>query len=593
MTDDLDPRRRHRSGSSGEEPQTELATRTRAALDAAATHVFGTEPGRLAAELYNVLVRTTDDTDRARVAAALARCWTYGGHSGRAAEFASEAVMRAELTGDAQLIADCLDAELTAHWGPDDLDLRAGLATRLEDVAAHVLDPAARLQAHLWGLQVACEALHVQAIHRHLRALDRLGAESARARFFAVSRRWMYDVLRGRTDHAADLIATAEAAGQQAELPDAWMVVEAMRGYTAQATGDTDTCARVATLMEEFAGTEGVPEVGAEAAWTWAGAGDPERVRALLAQFTRSVIEGLPRDVNLLLTLQCVLEAALFVGDRDVVELAAARLAPYEGRAVFNAGAVHFHGVTDDTLARAAALTGDVETASRLRERALATYLRIGAPWWHDRLRDWHVAPTPYDGPHEATAREYRLHPTAGGVWLVGAGGGRPLRPLRGLTYLHALIERSGVEVAAVELVTGGRGTVLQPDADTVLDRQAAAAYRGRLAGIDAELAEAEQWADAGRVELLSTERDALLDELSAAAGLGGRARGTGSTRERARVAATKAIATAIERITLVDDDLGRHLRESVRTGLHCSYRPDAGEVDWVLTEPRPDQPRA
>jgi hypothetical protein len=128
---------------------------------------------------------------------------------------------------------------------------------------------------------------------------------------------------------------------------------------------------------------------------------------------------------------------------------------------------------------------------------------------------------------------------------------------------------------------------VLQPDADTLIDRQAAAAYRDRLVTIDDELAEAEEWSDAGRVEALTDERDALLDELSAAAGVGGRARGTGSTQERARVAATKAIATAIERVALVDDVLGQHLRESIRTGRECSYRPAPGDdVAWVLSEP-------
>jgi hypothetical protein len=573
-----------------EKPETELAARTQAALDAAATHVFGTEPGWLAAELYDVLVRTTDDADRARVAAALARCWAYGGHAGRAAEFADEAVVRAERASDPQLVADCLDAKLATHWGPDDLDVRRKLAARLEQVAAHVLDPAARLQAHLWGLQVACENLHVQAIHRHLRALDLLGEESARARFFAASRRWMYDVLRGRTDRAADLIATAEAAGQEAGLADAWMVVEAMRGYTAHVTGDAEACARTATLMEEFADDEGVPEVAAEAAWAWAAAAHRDRVVALLGQFTDTVVENLPADVNLLLTLQCLLEAALYVEDPVLVAATAARLAPYEGRAVFNAGAVHFHGVTDDTLARAAALAGDVATSQRLRERALATYVRIGAPWWHDRLRRWQ----PPGSPVPARGRTYHLHPTSGGVWLVGAGSGRPLRPLRGLTYLHELIGRSGATLSAVDLVTGGRGTVLQPDVDTLIDRQAAAAYRGRLAAIHDELAKAEEWSDAGRIEALTDEREALLDELSAAAGLGGRARGTGSTQERARVAATKAIATAIERITLVDEVLGEHLRQSIRTGRECSYRPaPSDDVAWVLSDPPLAEPRA
>ena len=125
-----------------------------------------------------------------------------------------------------------------------------------------------------------------------------------------------------------------------------------------------------------------------------------------------TVVENLPADVNLLLTLQCLLEAALYVEDPVLVAATAARLAPYEGRAVFNAGAVHFHGVTDDTLARAAALAGDVATSQRLRERALATYVRIGAPWWHDRLRRWQ----PPEAPVPARGRTYHLHPTSGGI---------------------------------------------------------------------------------------------------------------------------------------------------------------------------------
>ncbi len=56
---------------------------TRAVLGAASGYVFGAEPGRLPAQLYDVLVRTTDDTDRARIATALGRCWVYAGQASR------------------------------------------------------------------------------------------------------------------------------------------------------------------------------------------------------------------------------------------------------------------------------------------------------------------------------------------------------------------------------------------------------------------------------------------------------------------------------------------------------------------------------
>lgn len=560
----------------------ELAERTRAVLAAVREHVFGTEPGRLAAELYDVLVRTTDDGDRARVAAALARVWSYGGHADRAAPFADEALARAERTDDPALVADCLDAVLAAHWGPDDLDLRRRLGARLEDVSAHLLDPESRLKSHLWGLQIACETLHVQAVHRHLRALELLGDESDRARFFAVSRRWMYDALRGRLDHAAEQVDAAEKAAVAAGLADAWMITGTMRGYTALLTGDRAGAGEMTQMMEDFARAEGVVEVTAEAAAAWALIGREDRAATLLGELGGAVLETLPHDVNLLLTLQCTLEAALAVGDRDLVGTAAGLLGPYEDRAVVDAGAVFIHGITDDTLARAAALLGDRPRAERLRERALATYLRIGAPWWHDRLHAWQPAspaPAPPSGPLPT-----RFHPAEGGIWLIGTGAGQPVRSLRGLEYLHRLLSAPGTPVAALDLVSAGQGTVVQPDTGPLIDRQAAASYRRRLAAIDEELAEAQDWADLGRLDALQREREAILAELSSSAGLAGRARGTGSTAERARVAATKAIATAVDRVTRVDAELGRHLREAVRTGAECSYRPAAGdEVRWQL----------
>lgn len=551
---------------------------TRALLGAASVYVFGAEPGKLPAQLYDVLVRTTDDAVRARLAAALARCWVYAGQAARAVRFADEAVERAERAGAPELVADCLDAALAAHWGPDELDVRVGLATRLDDVAAHVLDPDARLLAHLWGLQVACEVLDLQAIHRHMRALELLGEESPRAQFFAASRRLMLDLMRGRTDTAAHLIDVAVAASRQASLADAWMVVESMKGYTAAQSGDTATCARVAAECEEFATTEGITVVCAEAAYLWSAAGETERARSLVRTFHGRVLDDLPRDVNWLLTLQCVLEAALATAENDITSTVVRLLTPYSGRAVFNSGAVMFHGLTDDTLARATAVMGDADAAGRLRERALTTYARLGARWWHDRLAGWQPPATQAIGPT-------RLAPGSDGLWLVGpADQAIPVRSLRGFDYLRELLRRPGRSVPALDLVTHGTGAALQPGLGEVLDRQAREAYRGRLSDIERDLAEAEDWSDTARAEALQAERDALLHELAAAVGLGGRERTAGSSQERARVAATKAIVTAIERITAVDEPLGRHLRAAIHTGLHCSYQPGPDDRrDWIL----------
>jgi hypothetical protein len=566
----------------------DLGLWTEAVLGAASVYLFGAEPGRLPAQLYDVLARTTDEATRARLCAALARCWAYAGHPSRATKFAGEAVTLADRVADPELLADCLDASLAAHWGPDELVARRALAERLDDVAAHVLDPEARLRAALWGLQVACESLEVPTIHRQLRALDRLGEESARALFFATTRRLMLNLLQGRTDAAARLIEEAEAAADRSALPDAHVVVRALHAYCAAFSSDTKACLASAAEAEAFARAEGVTVVAAEAAFLWTCGGDRANARRLLQSFDGGVLDELPRDVNWLLTLQCVLETALFVGHPELVAAAAAKLAGYEGRAVFNAGAVMFHGLTDDTLARAALVAGDPESAARLCAQALAAYERLGAKWWAARLTAWQEQ-APAAQPDAATTEvvwRAHLRPVPGGAWVVGPEPLTvPLAGLRGFGYLRALLSRPGLAVAALDLVGAGQGTVLASGLGEVVDRSALAAYRQRLRDLDDELADADARSDQGRSQLLYEERAALLAEVARATGLGGRSRTTGSSEERARVAVRKAITVAIDRVGTVDPALSRHLRASVRTGLTCSYDPDPdAPVEWVLS---------
>ncbi len=185
----------------------EVDPRTRAALDLAGTYVFGTEPGRIPAALFEAYDASSADPDRALLGAALARCWAYAGKHDRAAPFAVAAVRHAEASAVPALLADALDAALATHWGPDELEVRMDLAGKLADVAAHLGDADARLRAHLWLLTVAAETLDVTELNRQVRALELLGEESRKALFFAASRRLMLDLMRGRSDTVAPLMA--------------------------------------------------------------------------------------------------------------------------------------------------------------------------------------------------------------------------------------------------------------------------------------------------------------------------------------------------------------------------------------------------
>ena len=97
--------------------------------------------------LYEAYAQATAAPRRCRLSAALARAWVYGGYPERSRVFAREATDLASGTGDPRLVADALDAALLANWGPDCFAERLSLAARLEEVAAHLIEPEPRLGA--------------------------------------------------------------------------------------------------------------------------------------------------------------------------------------------------------------------------------------------------------------------------------------------------------------------------------------------------------------------------------------------------------------------------------------------------------------
>ena len=107
-----------------------------------------------------------------------------------------------------------------------------------------------------------------------------------------------------------------------------------------------------------------------------------------------------------------------------------------------------------------------------------------------------------------------------------------------------------------------------------MLDDEARARYRARLAELDDELDRAGRRGDAERGAALEREREALLDELRRAVGLGGRTRRLGDEAERARKAVTARIRDTLRKLDERHPELAAHLRETVSTGSTCRYSP-------------------
>lgn len=165
-------------------------------------------------------------------------------------------------------------------------------------------------------------------------------------------------------------------------------------------------------------------------------------------------------------------------------------------------------------------------------------------------------------------------------IWtLVFDGVEARLPDAKGLRDLHTLLAQPRVDVPTTSLATDA---IVSADDPPVLDAHAKVAYRRRLDDLDRELDRAALRGDAGQAETLEKERQALLDELRRAAGLGGRDRAINSDRERLRKSVTARIRDTLRRLDDRHPPLAAHLRASVHTGTVCVYAP-AEPVSWQL----------
>ena len=245
----------------------------------------------------------------------------------------------------------------------------------------------------------------------------------------------------------------------------------------------------------------------------------------------------------------------------------------------------------------------DRQRATALAAEALAEARRIGMKPLVARLlelrataslgEDEHVKPA-VEG--EPIAPMVAVFHREGDFWTIGYEGKRiRLRDAKGLQYIAHLLRHDGRELHATDLAAGIDGAPASQggsdggtisaglgDAGEALDASARAAYRQRLQDLETELAEATEWADAGRTAKLQAEIEFVRDELSGAYGLGGRARKAADIGDRARKAVTSRIRESIDRIGKEHPALARHFENAIHTGTFCGYQPDR-PIRWEL----------
>jgi tetratricopeptide (TPR) repeat protein len=192
----------------------------------------------------------------------------------------------------------------------------------------------------------------------------------------------------------------------------------------------------------------------------------------------------------------------------------------------------------------------------------------------------------------------------SGKYWTLSwAGSSLRLKDRKGLRCIAYLLRYPGQEFAAQDLVSAtqlgcnGSATTGETagelhhsiyigrdlgDAGVALDAMAREQNKHRLEDLREQLELAEQCNDLGRVAKTRYEIEFINDQMAALVGLHGRDRKSAAHAERARVAATKSIKSALNLIREADAELARHLALSIKTGYFCGYLPNS-PVNWRL----------
>jgi len=553
----------------------------------------------------------------ARVLAALARELAWNGRDvERARPLARRAVAAARHAGDQATLAACLLAQHNVVWGPGSARERLALAA---EILARAGDREAAVEARLLRvadlLELADPAVHAE-LAAFLRAAEAL--RQPRARYTALSRRAMLALLQGRLDDAERLIGEAAALGAEMGEPDAPNVCSEQLWALRAAQG------RLSELREQLLAA--FPQDTVQGRWylvmSLLEEGDREGAEAAARSFGALDEGAVPRDRSWTDGLTRAAEVAAELRERRMCERLHRLLLPHATDAATVGAAVCFRGAVAFYLGLLAAALDRHGDARDHFEQALAVHERLGAHPWALRTR-YELACLPADtGGAEAAAADRALADVAaaagrlgmaalaqraaerrrragqatvaegaflrdGRDWALAWGGTTARMPdAKGLHDIAALLRAPGRPVHAADLLAAsgerdGRAAA-QLGADEVLDRRALRELRARLADLDEEAAEAERWHDAGRAARAGQERDALLAELRAAVGLGGRPRRLGDPSERARKAVTARIRHVLGRIDAVHPALAGHLRASLQTGTFCTYAP-ASPVRWRL----------
>ncbi len=502
--------------------------------------------------LRRALVAVSEPAEHAKILAAMAREAYHIDAArplGDPRQLADDAVVLARGTGDAGALAFCLLAKHDTEWRAGTAADRLRLLDEIIDLAPTTIAVLARYVAYLELGDRRAEREFDRFVH--VAAHD----GGARAQYLSCSRRAMRALMTGDLGNAANLIDEAAAVAKRYGESDGIVVALNQQFELHSERGDRAALLPVLERAREYSSHAAIV---ASLALARIDAGDNVGAEAAITPYAAVDLDLVKPEYGRVWVLSMLGEAFARLGLVEPVERIAQALLPFAGTNIVVGGGVVFHGAVDHHIGTLLASVGNTGAAAPHLQDAFAMHERLGAlPW---------IARTAEALGERDRAREIRagraLAPVAsmtfdGTVWTVTFDGTTvTLKDAKGLHDLARLVRSPGSDIGAAEL--------------------AGAAAEARL-GADAA-------GDAPASTRVHRERDALVEELTAASGLGGRARRLGDPSERARKAVSARIRDAIRTLDERHPTLAAHFRDAVETGTQCRYRP-AQAMAWEVRQ--------
>jgi tetratricopeptide (TPR) repeat protein len=535
------------------------------------------------------------------------------------AAWADGALALARQVGDPTTLASALSVWCDANARPSSTRARLAAAAEMLTVGAEASDGEAMLMARRFRIVALLEqgdpAVH-EEIDRFASLAESLGQPLYR--WYVPLFRGLQALLRGDLQEAERRSGEAEALGAEAGSANAHMLAGTQAAAVGFERGHIAELAEAFTqALAENEWMRDLPIAVSMAALIDVGFRRDAEALSKLAWMAGERFAFVPFDSEWLSTLSGIAAATIVLDDPVSAAPLYDVLLPFSGSMVVDGIAASCLDSVDYLLGRLALVIGRTDDAARHLQSAIEQSRRLGAVLLEAHAEHALGLALDDEDPvraqrHRAAAESVMLRCGARPLLVFGMARGAVAEPLvdggavfrqdgsawsltfegdtvrvadaKGLHDLRYLLSHPGQPVPAAALQQSVSAQKPGPPSAgvEVLDDQARDAYRSRLRDLDEDIADADADNDPERAARAQEERDFLLAELSAAVGLGGRARRLGDDGDRARKAVTMRIRNAIDRIGRVHPQLARHLTSTVSTGRLCSYEPEH-PVDWTV----------